>query len=84
MNDIGSVARVRSPQAVALLTDSGSPTIPFQSVRLTSEVPFLVEGELDKSLIIRLLSGKHKHRLAAISRQDLDVVQQRPASILVA
>jgi hypothetical protein len=84
LSDIGSIARVRNPQVAGLLTEEGLPTCPFQSTRLTPETPFFIEGRRGKALYIRLLGGKHDRRLAAISGQDLEVVQARPEGLLVA
>jgi hypothetical protein len=84
VSDIGSIARVRKPQDVGLLTEEGLPTCPFQSARLTPEIPFLVEDRRGKALYIRLLAGTHDRRLAALSQQDLEVLQARPEGLLVA
>ena len=84
MYHIGTVARVRSPQAAGLLNDDGSLASPIQTARITPEIQFLLEGAWDKLLYVRLLEGKHAQRLAAIPRQDLEIVGGAPAPLLIA
>ncbi len=84
MSNIGSIARVRRPHVAGLLSEDGLPLSPFQSIRLTSETPFVIEGEWGTALYVRLLAGKHEHRLAALSRKDLELEWVRPAGLLVA
>lgn len=86
LNEIGSIARVRYPRVAGLLTEDGCPMSPFQSVRLTTETPFLIEGRGNTALFVRLLAGKHENRLAALSQKDLDLewVVHQPEGLLVA
>ena len=77
MNTIGSIARVRTPQSAGLVNGDGSPVAPFRAARLDPETPFYVVGEDGRVLYIRLLAGKDAQSLAAIRRQDLDIVRSR-------
>ena len=84
MYAIGSVARVRSTQAAGLLNEDGSLVSPIQTTRLTPEIPFVLEGAWDKLLYVRLMEGRHTQRLAAIPRQDLDVVGGTAMHLMIA
>ena len=83
MYPIGTVARARNAQAAGLLNDDGSLVSPLQTTRLTPSNRFLIEGAEGKLIYVRLLDGKYTHHLAAIPRQDLDVVG-RTADLLIA
>ena len=74
---IGTVARARGAQAAGLLNDDGSLASPLQTTRIVPSQRLLVEGGEGKLIYVRLLDGKHTHRLAAIPRQELEVVGQR-------
>lgn len=84
MYAIGSVARVRSPQVAGLLNEDGSLACPIQTIRITPEIPLLLEGAWDRLLYVRLMEGKHAQRLAAIPRQDLVVLGGLALPLLIA
>jgi len=84
LSTIGSIARVRTTQAAGLLNFDGSPVAPFRSARLKPDTEFLVEGEDGRVIYIRLLGGKDARKLAAIPRQDLDIVRRQIPPLLIA